>query len=75
MEMKPKERRDAIRKIFNFVHHETRLKALSEHEGLTQVLKHIMGDTPVLFQDMALVKTTNARHRKNRGIRTVHILI
>lgn len=55
-EMKPQERRDAIRKIFNFVHHETRLKALSEHEGLTQVLKQIMGDTPVLFQDMALVK-------------------
>ncbi len=55
-EMKPKERRDAIRKIFNFVNHESRLKALSEHEGLIQVLEQIMGDTPMLFQDMALVK-------------------
>lgn len=55
-EMKPKERRDAIRKIFNFVQHEARLKALSEHKGLIQVLEQIMGDTPILFQDMALVK-------------------
>lgn len=55
-EMEPNERRDAIRKVFNFVNHEPRLNAMAEHQGLLHVLEQIMGDTPVLFQDMALVK-------------------
>lgn len=55
-EMEADERRDAIRKIFNFVNHEPRLNALAAHTGLLGVLKRIMEDTPVLFQDMALVK-------------------
>ncbi len=55
-EMDEKDRRDAIRKIFNFVNHEPRLNALAEHQGLLQVLEQIMEDKPVLFQDMALVK-------------------
>ena len=55
-EMDEKDRRDAIRKIFNFVNHEPRLNALAEHPGLLQVLEQIMNDKPVLFQDMALVK-------------------
>ena len=55
-EMDVDERRDAIRKIFNFVAHESRLNALAAHSKLLDVLKRIMGDTPVLFQDMALVK-------------------
>ncbi len=49
-------RRDAIRKIFNFVGHEPRLNALASHPGLLGVLSQMMGDTPTLFQDMALVK-------------------
>lgn len=55
-EMDGDERRDAIRKIFNFVNHEQRLNALAAHAGLLSVLERIMDDTPVLFQDMALVK-------------------
>ena len=55
-EMDADERRDAIRKIFNFVSHEPRLNALAAHTGLIGVLERIMDDTPVLFQDMALVK-------------------
>lgn len=55
-DMNEKDRRDAIRKIFNFVSHEPRLNALAEHQGLLQVLEQIMEDKPVLFQDMALVK-------------------
>ena len=55
-EMDADERRDAIRKIFNFVNHEPRLNALAAHAGLLGVLERIMDDTPVLFQDMALVK-------------------
>lgn len=50
------ERRDAVRKIFNFVDHEPRLNALAAHTGLLGVLEKIMGDTAELFQDMALVK-------------------
>ena len=55
-EMNPNERRDAIRKIFNYVSHEPRLNAIAEHAGLLGVLQRIMDDTPSLFQDMALVK-------------------
>lgn len=55
-ELDTKQRRDAIRKVFNFVNHESRLKAMAEHKGLLRVLEEIMGDTPKLFQDMALVK-------------------
>ncbi len=50
------ERRDAIRKIFNFVDYEPRLNAMAVHSGLLGVLEQMMGDTPELFQDMALVK-------------------
>ncbi|MCY4403853.1 MAG: phytanoyl-CoA dioxygenase family protein [Candidatus Poribacteria bacterium] len=55
-EMNVDERRDAIRKIFNYVNYEPRLNFLAEHAGLLSVLEKIMEDKPVLFQDMALVK-------------------
>ena len=55
-EMNADDRRDAIRKIFKFVDHEPRLKAMAVHVGLLDVLSQIMEDTPRLFQDMALVK-------------------
>lgn len=50
------ERRDAIRKIFKFVDYEPRLNAIAEHSGMLGVLQRMMGDTPELYQDMALVK-------------------
>ena len=55
-EMDADERRDAIRKIFNYVNYEPRLNALAAHTGLLSVLEQIIGEKPVLFQDMALVK-------------------
>ena len=55
-EMEVQERRDAIRKIFRFVDYEPRLNAMAAHSGLHSVLEQMMGDTPELFQDMALVK-------------------
>lgn len=55
-EMAGDERRDAIRKIFNYVNYEPRLNAVAAHAGLLGVLERIMDDKPVLFQDMALVK-------------------
>ena len=55
-EMEGQARRDAIRKVFNFVNHEPRMNAMAAHSGLLGVLERMMGDTPELFQDMALVK-------------------
>ena len=55
-EMDAEERRNAIRKVFRFVDHEPRMKAMAAHSGLISVLEQIIGDTPTLFQDMALVK-------------------
>ncbi len=55
-ELEGQERRNAIRKIFNFVDHEPRLNAMATHSGLLSVLEQIVDDTPELFQDMALLK-------------------
>ncbi|MEM7032367.1 MAG: phytanoyl-CoA dioxygenase family protein [Chloroflexota bacterium] len=50
------ERQNYVRKFWRFVEYEDRLKALSEHPALLTTLERIMQDTPVLFQDMALLK-------------------
>ena len=55
-ELPVEERQDYIRKFMWFVNHEARLKALSEHPKLLNVIRRIMGEDPVLFQDMALLK-------------------
>ena len=55
-ELEGQARRDAIRKIFGFVAYEPRLNAMAAHSGLHSVLEKMVGDTPELFQDMALVK-------------------
>ena len=52
----PQERRDAVRKIAKFIDYDDHLKALTEHPGILQVLTRIMGEPPVLFQDMGLMK-------------------
>lgn len=46
------ERRDAVRKLWQFIDHDQRLKALSEDAKLIQVITQLMNDTPILFQDM-----------------------
>jgi phytanoyl-CoA hydroxylase len=58
------ERLDAVRKVAAFVQHEARLKALAEHPKLQGVLRRLMGDEPVLFQDMALVKPPGGGREK-----------
>ncbi len=50
------ERQDAVRKLSNFLNHEERLRALAFHPSLLEVIERLLGDTPVLFQDMALLK-------------------
>jgi phytanoyl-CoA hydroxylase len=50
------ERRTFVRKVFSFVDHDPRLKAMSGHVPLHRALERIIGAPPVLFQDMALSK-------------------
>jgi|SRR5665811_661160 len=53
----PREKKqDAVRKLARFVEYDVRLKALSEHPKLMDVVSRVVGDTPELFQDMALLK-------------------
>ncbi len=54
--MPPEQRQDYVRKFMWFVEEEKRLKALAEHPQLTNVLTRMMGEPPLLFQDMAMLK-------------------
>jgi phytanoyl-CoA hydroxylase len=55
-ELEGEERRAAVRKLMSYVEYDARLKAMAEHPGLILTLTRIIGDTPALFQDMALCK-------------------
>lgn len=50
------ERQDAVRKLTAFVEYEPRLKALSHHPKLLAALRRLLGDEPVLLQNLALLK-------------------
>jgi len=50
------QRQDAVRKLAWFVDFDTRLHALAYHPKLISILRTLIGDEPVMFQDMALLK-------------------
>ncbi len=50
------ERQDKVRKLAWFVEFEPRLKAIAQHPALLAAVGRLLGDSPVLFQDMALLK-------------------
>jgi phytanoyl-CoA hydroxylase len=53
----PLEKRlDAVRKFWAFAAYEPRLEAMAQHPKLQRVLEMILGEPPVMFQDMALIK-------------------
>lgn len=52
----PEEKQDYVRKFMWFVEYETRLKAMAEHPKLLKLVQQMIGDTPELHQDMALLK-------------------
>lgn len=52
----PDQRQDYVRKFMWFVEHEARLKALSNHPKLIDLVTRMVGEPPLLFQDMALLK-------------------
>ena len=55
--LSPEERAGATRKLFRFVEFEPRLKTLAvAQENIQRILARLLGETPILIQDMALLK-------------------
>ncbi|MHA6483502.1 phytanoyl-CoA dioxygenase family protein [Paenibacillus sp. strain BS8-2] len=52
----PEERDLSIRKIYEFVSVEDRLRQIAYHPDLISIIQRIFGEEPVLIQDMALLK-------------------
>ncbi len=63
-EMPPERRQDYVRKFMWFVNHEERLHRLAHHPELLAAIQRIMGESPVLFQDMALLKPPHIGREK-----------
>ena len=57
-------KRDSVRKIWKFVDHDTRLNDLAHDPNVLSVLSRMMDDTPVLFQDMGLIKPPHIGREK-----------
>ena len=62
--MAAEERQDYVRKFMWFVGHDERLRALSEDPALMRVVRRIIGEEPMLFQDMALLKPPRVGREK-----------
>ena len=63
-ELTGKARRDSVRKIWKFVDYDTRLNDLAHDPNILSVLSRMMDDTPVLFQDMGLIKPPHIGREK-----------
>ena len=50
------QRQDVVRKLFKMVEYEDRITALAQHPQMIAVLARLIGATPELFQDQALLK-------------------
>ncbi len=57
-------RMDAVRKLMGFVGAEPRLQALADHPGILAVVARLIGATPRLIQDMALIKPPGGGREK-----------
>ena len=60
----PEVKQDYVRKFMWFVDHDVRLKALSAHPKLLGAVERLIGEPPVLFQDMALIKPPQGGREK-----------
>ena len=56
-------RRKAVRKLMKFVDWDERFQPLATDPDLLDVLARLMDDTPVLFQEMALLKPPGGREK------------
>jgi len=50
------QKQDSIRKLWKMCEYEQRVAALAQHPQMLAVLSRLVGDTPELFQDQALLK-------------------
>ena len=55
-DMSAEERQDYVRKFMSFVDYDERLNELAHHPLLLALVERLIGDAPVLFQSMALLK-------------------
>ena len=60
----PESKQDYVRKFMWFVDFDERLKALSAHPKLLSVVERIIGEPPLLFHDMALLKPPQGGREK-----------
>ena len=54
--MSPEEKQDYVRKFMSFVDYDERLNELAHHPLLLALVERLIGEVPVLFQSMALLK-------------------
>ena len=50
------QRQDYVRKLISYIEYEPRLKAMSEHPRLLEAVTTLIGESPALFANQALVK-------------------
>lgn len=62
--MPVEQRQDYVRKFMYFTPYDARLDALAHHPRLLDVVTRIMGESPILFQDMALLKPPHIGREK-----------
>ncbi|MBX2999664.1 MAG: phytanoyl-CoA dioxygenase family protein [Caldilineaceae bacterium] len=55
-DLTPEEKQDYVRKFMWFVNYDQRLYDMAHHPKLLGVIERIMGEAPILFQDMGLLK-------------------
>jgi len=55
-EMPLEEKQDYVRKFMSFVDYDERLNELAHHPLLLALVERLIGDSPVMFQSMALLK-------------------
>lgn len=63
-EMAPEQRQDYVRKFMWFEKYEQRLHQMAHHPKLLAALEKLIGETPHLFQDMALLKPPHIGREK-----------
>lgn len=62
--LSPEEKQDYVRKFMWFVDYDERLQAMATHPKLLDTVERLIGESPVLFQDMALIKPPQGGREK-----------
>ncbi len=62
-ELTAEQRHAAVRKVFDFTAFDHRLQALEQHPALRRMVARLLGEPPVLAQEMALLKPPRGREK------------